>query len=134
MQDIEELISKMNILVVDDMEAIRGLVKSCLMELGAKNVYLEYNGERAWKRLNETKIHLIISDFDMPKVTGLELLKQVRFSENCKHIPFVMLTGEVDKKQVMQCIKEGASDYISKPFQPKDLCYRIIKLLAKIKV
>ena len=134
MQNIELLLSKINILVVDDMEAMRALVKSCVSELGAKNVIVEHNGERAWKRLNQNKIHLIISDLDMPTLNGLELLKRVRFSKEHAHIPFIMLTAESEKGKVLEIIKHGASDYMTKPFQPKDLSYRVIKTLRKIEM
>lgn len=133
-QNIELLLSKINILVVDDMEAMRALVKSCVSELGAKNVIVEHHGERAWKRPNQNKIHLIISDLDMPTLNGLELLKRVRFSKEHAHIPFIMLTAESEKGKVLKIIKHGASDYMTKPFQLKDLSYRVIKTLRKIEM
>lgn len=134
MQDVEKVLSKINVLVVDDMESIRALVKSCLLELGAQKVSVDVDGEGAWKTLNSIRIDLIVSDLDMPKLDGLELLKRVRFSEKFQHIPFIMLTAESDREKVMESIKSGASDYITKPFKPKELAYRIIKQLRKIKV
>lgn len=132
MQNIETLLPKLNFLVVDAMEAMRSLVRSCLYELGAENVYVEQNDERAWKVLNPKKIHLIVSDLDIPTLNGLELLKRVRFSKEHQHIPFIMLTAESEKAKVLKIIKQGASDYITKPFKPKDLSYRIIKMLRKV--
>ena len=134
MQDVEGVLSKISILVVDDMESIRALVKSCLLELGAQKVTVDNDGEGAWKTLNSHRIDLIISDMDMPKIDGLTLLQRVRFSEKLQHIPFIMLTAETERDKVMESIKRGASDYVTKPFKPQDLAYRVIKQLRKIKI
>lgn len=132
-ENLEEIIKKIYILVVDDMETMRSMVKSCLNELGAKQIYTAVNGELAWKEITSKRIDLIIYDWDMPEVLGFELLKRVRGSEPHNHIPFLMLTATTEKQNVVDVINAGTNDYLAKPFQPKDLEYRVVKLLRKVK-
>ncbi|WP_075186208.1 response regulator [Teredinibacter haidensis] len=134
MHNPEKIIKKINILVVDDMETMRSMVNSCLKELGAERVLMECNGESAWKALKSTRIDLIICDWDMPELSGLELLNRIRGSERHSHIPFLMLTASTEKEKVTSAVKAGVNDYLAKPFQPKELEYRIIKLLRKVKI
>ena len=133
MENPEEIIKHINILVVDDMAAMRHMVKSCLKELGAEQVFMVEDGKLAWEMLTNKRIDLIICDWDMPEVSGLELLKLIRGSKRHKHIPFLMLTATTEKQNVLGAIKIGADDYLAKPFQPKNLEYRIVKLLRKVK-
>ncbi|MDM7859461.1 response regulator [Alteromonas sp. ASW11-36] len=132
MGKLEKLLNKIHILIVDDMESIRNLVKSCLYELGAKNISMAADGEHAWKHLNSARFDLVICDIDMPKLDGIELLKRIRFSDSHAKIPVIMLTAAVDKDNVNACIKVGANDYVAKPFQPKTLIFRVIKQLNKM--
>lgn len=133
MDKMEEKFKSLQVLVVDDMDSIRNLVNACLNELGVKRVVLSPNGSVAWNQLQDTRIDLIICDWDMPQMTGLELLRLVRASKPHSHIPFLMLTGSTEKEKVMGALEAGASDYLSKPFSPQDLEYRVIKLLHKFK-
>lgn len=131
MQDLSTTLSGLNVLVVDDMEAIRSLVKACIRNMGVEDISIAINGEYAWKMLQTHKFDLIICDWGMPKMTGIEFLKLVRNSDDHKHIPFLMLTATTEKSQVINAIHAGTSDYLTKPFKPKELEYRIIKLVAK---
>jgi two-component system chemotaxis response regulator CheY len=70
----------------------------------------------------------------MPKRTGIELLHMVRASDDHKHLPFLLLTASTEKDRVSAAIKAGVSDYLSKPFQPKQLHLRVIKLLRKVRL
>lgn len=133
MDQIEEKFQTLHVLVVDDMDSIRSLVNSTLNELGVRKIYLVPNGSVAWKQLKDTRIDLIICDWDMPQMSGLELLRLVRASKPHSQIPFLMLTATTEKEKVMEAVEAGASDYLAKPFSPKDLEYRVIKLLRKIK-
>ena len=127
-----DLLKKINIIVIDDMDSMLGLITSCLRDLGAEKIQTASNGELAWKMLNKYKYDLIICDWDMPKMTGFELLKLVRESQLHQHIPFLLLTAATEKKLVIEAVQAGVSDYLAKPFQPKELDYRIIKLLRKV--
>ena len=114
------------------MDSMIGLITSCLRELGAVKIETASNGELAWKMLNKNRYDLIICDWDMPKMTGYQLLKLVRESQLHQHIPFLLLTAATEKKLVLDAVQAGVSDYLAKPFQPKELDYRIIKLLRKV--
>lgn len=133
MDTIQQVFGKLAVLVVDDMEAIRTTVTWCLQDLGIKQFHSAQNGSVAWQLLQNTKIDIIICDWDMPKVSGIELLKLVRDSKDHQHIPFLMLTSMNDRQCVLDAIEQGADDYLSKPFQPKELEARIIKSLRKLK-
>lgn len=134
MKNSTDLIKHINILAVDDMEAILGVVKGCLRNLGAANVDTAMNGEAAWQLLKQKRYQMIICDWDMPKMSGLTLLKNIRGSTTYKDLPFLLLTATVDKEHVMRAVEAGVSDYLSKPFKPKELEFRVIKLLRKVNI
>ena len=109
------------ILVVDDMLTMRKLVIRCLKDLGYSNITDADDGETAWPILETAAkggipFQLVISDWNMPKLPGIELLKKVRGSDVTKGVPFVFITAEAEMQQVMEAIKSGASNYIAKPF------------------
>ena len=133
MDNIEKQFSALKVLVVDDMDAIRNLVSSTLKELGVRTILQAPNGSVAWSHIQGAPVDMIVCDWDMPQVSGLELLELVRKSEKYNHIPFLMLTGSTEKSKVMNAVVAGVSDFLSKPFSPKDLEYRVIKLLRKVK-
>lgn len=109
------------IMVVDDMAMFRAMVKNTLTELHYKN-YVEFaDGEAAWKGLAEARalkqpFQLIISDWTMPKMKGIELLKKVRAEPWGTILPFVMLTGETEKDLIVDAIQSKVTQYIVKPF------------------
>lgn len=112
------------ILVVDDMPTIRDLVKSQLKSMGFKMIVEAADGEQAMHLLISnfsagTPVQLVISDWNMPKMTGLEFLKQVRASTEWANLPFVLLTSESERDQVTEAILAGVSQYIVKPFAAK---------------
>lgn len=111
-------------LVVDDMTAIRDLVKSHLRVMGFKKVLEAENGVDAFQMLenalkNEAPVEFIISDWNMPKMTGLELLKKVRSYPVYANLPFILLTSESEREQVTEAVLAGVSQYVVKPFSPK---------------
>jgi two-component system chemotaxis response regulator CheY len=112
------------ILVVDDMPTIRDLVKSQLKTMGYKFIMEAADGEAAMSILvaNQTAgtpIQLVVSDWNMPKMTGLEFLKQLRASGEWANLPFVLLTSESERDQVTEAILSGVSQYLVKPFTAK---------------
>jgi two-component system chemotaxis response regulator CheY len=111
-------------LVVDDMPTMRELVKVQLRSLGYRNVVEAGDGDEALSKVvlgykNAEPIDFIISDWNMPKMNGLDFLKQIRASEKFRHLPFLLLTSESEKDQVTEAILAGVNQYIVKPFQPK---------------
>lgn len=112
-----------NILIVDDMRPMRNLVRGQVRLLGMKNIWEASNGTEALQVLqNQLKsghpIHLILSDWNMPVMTGIDFLKAVRASPDFGALPFIMITAEGEKRQILLAIQSGVSNYITKPFTP----------------
>lgn len=106
----------MKILVVDDFATMRRIIKNVLKQIGFMNVLEADDGTTALGILKKEKVDLIISDWNMPKMTGLDLLKAVRGDESMKTLPFLMVTAEAQKDNVLQAVQAGVSNYIVKPF------------------
>lgn len=112
------------ILVIDDMPSIRDLVKNTLKTMGYKHIVEAGDGEEGLSALLQHKqagnaFELVISDWNMPRKSGLELLKQVRASSEFANLPFVLLTSESERDQVTEAVLAGVSQYIVKPFSVK---------------
>lgn len=108
------------ILIADDMMTMRKIVIKCLKELGYTDVQDAADGNIAWDLLQKSSppIQLVISDWNMPNCSGLEFLRRVRTDPTKASIPFMMLTAEVEKQQVIEAIKAGVTNYCIKPFTP----------------
>jgi two-component system chemotaxis response regulator CheY len=124
------------ILVVDDMPTIRDLVKGHLKALGYKNITDAIDGEQAMQMMITAatagaSIQLVISDWNMPKMTGLEFLKQVRASSEWANLPFILLTSESERDQVTEAILAGVSQYVVKPFAAKSFEEKLKAVWAK---
>ena len=114
--------TSIKILVVDDFATMRRIVRGVLKQLGFTKIVEAVDGIDAFDALKkEADIELIVSDWNMPNMTGLELLKAVRGDDDFKHIPFVMVTAEGMKENVVKAVKAGVSNYIVKPFTPEAL-------------
>lgn len=109
----------MKILVVDDSKTMQRIIKNSLVRLGYNDILLANDGEEAFNIFEEEKIDLLITDWNMPVINGLELVKKVR-SEN-DFIPIIMVTTEGGKKEVITALKAGVNNYIVKPFTPQVL-------------
>jgi len=112
---------EIRILFADDMAMFRAMVKNALTALGYRNYVETQDGEEAWQKIQEANrenkpFDLIISDWMMPKMKGIDLLKQVRSEPWGKSLPFIMLTGEAEKQNIMEAIENRVSQYIIKPF------------------
>lgn len=121
------------ILVVDDMLTIRKIAKKILNELHFKHIFEAADGNEAWQIINQEKnLDLIISDWNMPKMSGLELLYKIRAKPEYADIPFIMLTAESDMIQVKQAIQSGVDDYVLKPFTSETLKARLEQTHQKV--
>jgi len=118
----------MKVLIVDDFQTMRRIVKGVLKELGFKNVVEADNGLAALEVLKGEKIDFIVSDWNMPEMTGIELLKAVRASEEWKDLPFLMVTSEGRSEQVIEAAKNRVNNYVVKPFTPTTLEEKIKKI------
>ncbi len=121
----------MRILVVDDFSTMRRIIKNILKQLGFTNVVDADDGSTAWEILNKDKIDFIISDWNMPKMSGIELLRKVRASEEFADIPFLMVTAEGQQENVIEAVQAGVSNYIVKPFTPETFEQKIKKIFEK---
>jgi len=104
------------ILVVDDFATMRRIVRHQLNELGFDNILEAEDGDIALDKMREQKVDLIVSDWNMPNMMGLDLLKAVRADEAYRDVPFLMVTAESQKGNILDAAKAGVSNYIIKPF------------------
>lgn len=119
----------LTVLVVDDFSTMRRIVRNILRELDFKNILEADDGTSALEVLRAQKVDLIVSDWNMPKMTGLELLKSVRSTEQTKDIPFLMVTAEAQKENIVEAVKARVSNYIIKPFTAVTLSEKLTKIL-----
>jgi two-component system chemotaxis response regulator CheY len=120
--------SRINILVVDDFSTMRRIIKNILRQLGYINILEADDGTSAMEVLRSEKVDFIISDWNMPQMSGIELLKAVRTSEEWKDMPFLMVTAEGQKENVIEAVKNKVNNYIVKPFTPETLTEKINKI------
>ena len=106
----------LSVLVVDDQASIRAMIKQALGALGIREIAEAGDGEEALGRLNTRQIHLVISDFTMPRMDGLALLKAVRADPIRKQVGFIMLTSRGEAELVKEAIDAGVNNYLTKPF------------------
>jgi len=116
------------ILIVDDFSTMRRIVKNALRQLGYVNVIEADDGTTALDVLRREKIDFIVSDWNMPQMTGIELLKAVRTTDEWKDLPFLMVTAEGQKEHVIEAVKHRVNNYIVKPFTPETLMEKINKI------
>ncbi|MBO3273442.1 response regulator transcription factor [Hymenobacter defluvii] len=124
---------KKRLLIVDDEPSIQLILEHYFSS--AYEVILHANGQEAIEWLQqENTPDAIIADYTMPVMDGLDFIKQVRASPRHLHIPLVMLSGKDETSIKIKCLKQGADDYVVKPFNPEELELRIKKLLARVKI
>lgn len=125
--------SKVSVLVVDDASFIRDLVKKCLRNY-FPGIRIEdaVNGKKAQSLLSREAFDLVLCDWEMPEMSGLELLTWCREQDNLKTMPFVMVTSRGDKENVVQAIQAGVSGYVSKPFTNEQLLTKVKQALNKV--
>ncbi len=120
------------ILVVDDFATMRKVVRNLLKQIGYENIIEAEDGVSALKVLKSQKIDFIVSDWNMPNMTGLELLKAVRADNELNATPFLMITAEALQDNVVAAVRAGVSNYIVKPFTAETLNGKIQKIMEKI--
>jgi two-component system, chemotaxis family, chemotaxis protein CheY len=122
---------EMRILVVDDFSTMRRIIKNILRQLGFNNIIEADDGSSAWESLNKDKIDFVISDWNMPKMPGIELLRKVRSSEEFANLPFLMVTAEAQQENIIEAVQAKVSNYIVKPFTAETLGQKIDKIFDK---
>lgn len=127
---------KMKILIVDDMSTMRKIIKGMLQKMGCDNLIEADDGIPAWEAIQNAQkegkpFQFIVSDWNMPGMTGLDLLKNVRGKEEFKKVPFLMVTAEAEQANIVTAVKAGVSNYIIKPFNAVTLQEKITKVFGK---
>lgn len=121
----------LQVLVADDMEGMRRILTNSLHQLGVRNVMTASYGAEAWRMVQNHRFDVVISDWNMPHMSGLELLKAIRSSPEKSNVPMLMMTAEADKHQVQVAIAAGVSGYMLKPFTIGALESKLRKILAQ---
>ncbi|MDY0123947.1 chemotaxis response regulator CheY [Sulfurimonas sp.] len=112
----------MKLLVVDDSSTMRRIIKNTLARLGHKDILEGADGVEGWSALDANPdIDMLITDWNMPEMNGLELVKKVRADDRFKDLPIIMVTTEGGKAEVITALKAGVNNYIVKPFTPQVL-------------
>lgn len=120
------------ILVVDDMTTMRKIVMKVCKDLGFSNLLEAADGQVAWKTLNDQPdIGFVISDWNMPNCSGLDLLKRVRADGRFKNLPFILCTAESEASQIQEAIKAAVDAYLMKPFSPEALKAKMTDVYKK---
>jgi two-component system chemotaxis response regulator CheY len=118
-------------LVVDDFSTMRRIVRNLLKELGYTNVDEAEDGVVALQKLKGGTFQFVVTDWNMPNMTGLELLKAIRADASLKHLPVLMITAEAKKENIVEAAQNAASGYIVKPFTAATLEEKMGKIFEK---
>ncbi len=118
-------------LVVDDFSTMRRIVRNLLKELGYTNVDEAEDGVAALQKLHGGNFQFVVTDWNMPNMTGIELLKAIRADAGLKHLPVLMITAEAKKENIVEAAQSGASGYIVKPFTAATLEEKMGKIFEK---
>ena len=122
----------LNFLVVDDFSTMRRIVRNLLKELGYNNVEEAEDGAQALDMLGTGRFQFVVSDWNMPNLDGLEMLKRIRASEPLKHLPVLMVTAEAKKENIIAAAQAGANGYVVKPFLAATLEEKLDRIFEKV--
>jgi two-component system chemotaxis response regulator CheY len=126
--------SDIKILVVDDFSTMRRIIGGLLRELGYKNIREAEDGVEALKklRMDPEPFDFVISDWNMPNMTGIEMLREIRADSKLQHIPVLMVTAEAKRENIIEAAQSGASGYVVKPFTASVLDEKIKKVFLRV--
>ncbi|MGM8848909.1 chemotaxis response regulator CheY [Salinicola sp. V024] len=122
----------MSILVVDDFPTMRRIVRSLLKELGFENVEEAEDGQEALTKLRTGAFEFVVSDWNMPNLDGLEMLKEIRQDPQLSSLPVLMVTAEAKKENIIAAAQAGANGYVVKPFTAATLEEKLNKIFEKL--
>jgi two-component system, chemotaxis family, chemotaxis protein CheY len=118
----------MKILIVDDMATMRRIVKNILKQLGFSNVEEAENGQDGLQKLRTDTFGFVVSDWNMPVMTGIDMLRAIRADDKLKAIPVLMVTAEAQQANLVEAIQAGVSNYIVKPFTAETMQEKMAKI------
>ena len=130
MATIDSIDKDIGILVADDYALTRDMIRSILKQHGFQNIVVAEDGKKAMERLRVDAIALVICDWNMPMMSGIEVLRAVRGDTRLKDLPFLMLTAEAYRENVKEAAEVGVTDYISKPFTAQVLIEKIVSAIS----
>ncbi|WP_320822463.1 chemotaxis response regulator CheY [Reinekea sp.] len=122
----------MKILVVDDFSTMRRIVKNLLRDLGFTNTHEADDGSTAWPMLQNGDYDFVVTDWNMPGMTGIELLQKIRGDERLKSVPVLMVTAEAKRDQIVAAAQAGVNGYVVKPFTAAALKEKIEKIFERV--
>lgn len=125
--------SNTKFLVVDDFSTMRRIVRNLLKELGFTNVQEAEDGVQALAKLRADPFEFVVSDWNMPNMTGIELLRHIRADDKLKHLPVLMVTAEAKRENIIEAAQAGASGYVVKPFTAATLDEKLNKIFLTMK-
>jgi two-component system chemotaxis response regulator CheY len=117
-------------LVVDDFAPMREIIRKVLQELGYEHIQEANDGATALPMLQSAHFDMLITDWNMPKLAGIDLLRAVRADAKIKHLPVLIVTAEVKREQIIAATQAGVNGYIIKPFTPQALAEKVRKILS----
>jgi len=124
--------ANMKFLVVDDFSTMRRIVRNLLKELGFTNVQEAEDGVDALNKLRGENFDFVVSDWNMPNMTGIDLLRAIRADARLKHLPVLMVTAEAKRENIIEAAQAGASGYVVKPFTAGTLDEKLKKIFEKM--
>ena len=122
----------LKVLIVDDQFSVRQMTRMTLEQIGIRNVYESENGKDAMNKASVQPLDLIISDYNMPEMDGLGLLRSVRGHQAVRKVPFILLTGRGDRELVVKAAQAGVNNYLIKPFTAAILREKIEQVIGKL--
>ena len=120
----------MKVLIVDDFATMRRILKNIMKQIGFSDITEADNGKNALKVLKSDKIDLVLCDWNMPEMAGIDVLNTVRADSDLKDTPFIMVTAEAQKENILEAVKAGVSSYIVKPFTAETVEEKLQKVFA----
>ena len=118
----------MKVLIVDDMATMRRIIKNILKQLGFANVEEAENGQEGLQKLRSEPYGFVVSDWNMPVMTGIDMLRAIRADEALKAIPVLMVTAEAQQANLVEAVQAGVSNYIVKPFTAETMQEKMGKI------
>ena len=122
----------MKILIVDDFPTMRGIIKNLLRDLGFNNTQEADDGSTALPMLQKGDFDFVVTDWNMPGMQGIDLLKAIRADDSLKHLPVLMVTAEAKREQIIAAAQAGVNGYVVKPFTAATLKEKLDKIFERL--